>query len=522
MKSVKKHRKMFWLVIVVAGMVLALVSVFPLHLVAPISFFVNAAPPVVPALREWHGSNGAFTLDSRSRIVLDAVYTPQLESTAHLFQQDLVSETGLNLPVVSASSPGMGDFFLTLRTQDSGIGPEGYLFDVSAAVTINARAPQGIFYGTRTVLQILHAAPDRVSLPRGYARDYPLYSERGVMLDVGRKFVPLDQLENYVRMMSWYKFNDFQLHFNDNALNGGNQPDWQHQYAAFRLNSPAFPGLAARDGSYTEQQIQELEQVASAYAVTITPEIDTPAHDLALTQYHHGLASPKYSKDLLDLNNPATYTFVDTLWKTFLPWFSSSQVNMGMDEYDQRAADQYRHYINRYDSFLRQHGRTTRMWGSLSEMKSKVKVNTDIVIEDWDNAWSNPVDMAKQGFRLINANDLELYIVPHAHYFHDFLDTQMLYTNWDPSIFSVAYPVFNLPPRDPHLLGATFAVWNDRLGRVVSDEDITVRIEAALPVLGEKMWNGTTQEESYDQFEQTAQQVGQTPSLLVFRSRARL
>jgi hexosaminidase len=146
-------------------------------------------------------------------------------------------------------------------------------------------------------------------------------------------------------------------------------------------------------------------------------------------------------------------------------------------------------------------------------MPSSISVHSDIVIEDWDNTWANPVDMVKQGFQIINANDLELYIVPHANYFHDFLDTQTLYTSWDPSVFSLHNPALNLQPDDPHLLGATFAVWNDKLGSKVSVSDITARLEPALPVLGEKMWNGSTQTLNYVQFEAVAQLVGQTPAI---------
>ena len=70
-------------------------------------------------------------------------------------------------------------------------------------------------------------------------------------------------------------------------------------YAAFRLNSPRFPGLAAKDGSYTRQDIRALQAVANDYSVTITPEIDAPAHALAFTQYRPDLASPTSQKSFL-------------------------------------------------------------------------------------------------------------------------------------------------------------------------------------------------------------------------------
>ena len=497
---------------ILCSIVLAFLTLVSGKLLAPIIFYTNPAPTVVPVLREWHGGNGSFLLRPDAQIVLDSLYADQLRATAQVFQQDLVAVTGNRVPVVVASTPGFDAFFLTLKTRDSSLGVEGYTLTVGDATVIDARASNGIFYGTRTVLQILQADPYHRTLPKGFARDYPHYKERGFMLDLGRKFLPPPLLEDYVRLMSWYKFNDFQLHFNDNAVNGGNGPGWQHNYAAFRLNSPAFPGLAAADGSYTQQQIQQLEQVASLHAVTITPEIDTPAHSLALTQYRPQLASLHASKEFLNLNDPATYSFVDTLWKTFLPWFTTPQVDIGVDEYNIHDAAAYRAYINYYDHFLHQQGKTVRMWGSLSLMQSSVQVATDIVLEDWDNRWANPVAMEQQGFQLINTNGNLLYIVPHANYFHDFLDTRLLYTSWTPAIFDIHDPAMNLHPDDPQLLGGMFAVWNDLLGKITSTRDITVRIEPAFPVLGEKMWNEPTPEISYAQFEQNVQKVGMAPN----------
>lgn len=505
-------RKNAGLLILLLGIALVFLTVVSRNLLAPIIFFTNPAPLVAPMLREWHGGDGFFLVNVETQIVLDPIYAEQLQETAFVFQQDLAAVTGQTVPIVIATDPSPNTFFLTLQTLDSSLGTEGYTFDVSDAVVINARTSNGVFYGTRTALQILQADPVHMHIPKGFARDYPQYKERGFMLDLGRKFLPLPLLEDYVRLMSWYKFNDFQLHFNDNAINGGTSADWQHQYAAFRLNSPAFPGLAAADGSYTEAQIQELEQVASAHAVTITPEIDTPAHALALTQYDPQLASPTYTKEFLDLSNPATYTFVDKLWKTFLPWFTTTQVHIGVDEYSPSDADRYHMYINYFDNFLHQQGKTVRIWGSLSLIQSRIKVNTDVVLEDWDNQWANPVAMERQGFHLINVNDNLLYIVPHAGYFHDFLDTRLLYDQWNPSVFDVHKPALNLSPNDPLLLGGMFAVWNDLLGNRVSAHDITIRIEPAFPVVGEKMWGGPTPAVSYAQFEQNVQQIGLAPN----------
>ncbi|HXL38083.1 MAG TPA: family 20 glycosylhydrolase, partial [Ktedonobacteraceae bacterium] len=464
-----------------------------------------------PGLREWQGSSGSFMIDSASRITVDPASATQLQDTAHVFQSDLFSVTGSSLPVVTTSSPTIGDFYLTLKNSDMSIGKEGYLLKVGDSVVINANTSSGVFYGTRTILQILIQDPAKTHIVRGTARDYPRYQERGFMLDVGRKFFSLKFLEDYVKFMAWYKMNNFHLHLNDNEIDGGKSPDWKHKYAAFRLASPRFKGLAARDGSYTEQDMRELQTIAKQYAVTITPEIDSPAHDLAFTQYRPDLASKTDSKELLDLANPKTYTFLNSIWDEFLPWFDSPQVDIGADEYTTSNANQYRQFINTYDAYLKNKGKSVRMWGTLSWVTGSVTVNNDIVTDVWDNRWANPLDTVQQGFQVINANDDLLYIVPKAGYFHDFLDTKLLYEQWEPNIFSFYQPNLDLSPNDPHLLGAMFAEWNDKLGKVVSDADVDARVKPAMQVLSDKMWSEPTTDLIYAEFQQLASIIGDAP-----------
>ena len=251
--------------------------------------------------------------------------------------------------------------------------------------------------------------------------------------------------------------------------------------------------------------------VAAKYGVTITPEIDAPAHDLAFTQYRPDLASPTLSKEFLDLSNPNTYTFLNSIWNTFIPWFDSKQVDIGADEYSPADSDHYRQFINTYDTFLRSKGKTVRMWGSLTKMQSSVQVNSNIVIDDWNNAWANPVNMVNSGFSVINANDSLLYIVPRAGYYNDYLNTQMLYNQWEPNIFSLSDPTLNLQPGNTHLLGGMFSEWNDKLGSVVSDADVYARVQPAMQTMGQKLWGATTAGISYDQFVQIAQRVSTAP-----------
>lgn len=77
---------------------------------------------------------------------------------------------------------------------------------------------------------------------------------RGFMIDCGRKFIPLSFLQDYVKIMAYYKMNTLQIHLNDNGFKQFFGHDWSKTYAAFRLESDTYPGLAAEDGYYTKRE----------------------------------------------------------------------------------------------------------------------------------------------------------------------------------------------------------------------------------------------------------------------------
>jgi hexosaminidase len=330
---------------------------------------------------------------------------------------------------------------------------------------------------------------------------------------VGRKFFPLSELKEYVRAMSYFKLNDFHLHLNDNQLIVGNGPDWTTKYAAFRLSSPRFSGLAAKDGAYTRQEMRELQDFAKPYGVTITPEIDVPAHALALTQFRPDLASKTLDKSMLDLSNPNTLPFVKSLWDEFLPWFDSKDVHIGADEYDVSQGEAYRQFVNASDDYLRSRGYTVHAWGSLAQMKGTTQVHTDVVMDVWDTAFASAPELVGEGYTVVNTIDTYLYIVPKAGNYNNYLDTKTLYEQWNPAIFDLRNPAQNLASGDAHLLGAKFAVWNDKLGALISDADVAARVLAALPTVGEKFWGTQARVMTYEQFMELAHTVGRAPGL---------
>ena len=76
---------------------------------------------------------------------------------------------------------------------------------------------------------------------------------RGMMIDVGRKYIPLSYLYSLVNLLSYYKMNTLQVHLNDNGFRDFFHGNWNETYSAFRIESELFPGLTAKDGYYTKK-----------------------------------------------------------------------------------------------------------------------------------------------------------------------------------------------------------------------------------------------------------------------------
>ncbi|MWV44778.1 family 20 glycosylhydrolase [Paenibacillus sp. HJL G12] len=498
-------------------MVLCLVfCTFPLYS-ASAAADVNAKPKVIPSLREWSGGSGNFTMTSGSRIVIDAASCAcKLPETAKVLQEDLKEMTGYDLPVVASgsASAAKGDFLLLMnKTRDDSIGDEGYAFEAGDFVSIRANTETGVFYGTRTALQILEQDPSKASIVKGTAKDYPKYKERGFMLDVGRKFFPMSFLKDYAKFMSYYKMNDFQLHLNDNEIfSDTSRANW-NKYSAFRLESTKYPELTAKDGSYSKQDFRELQDIAGIRGVTITPEFDTPSHALAFTKVRPDLVKDNLPVDHLDITRPEAVDFVKDVWSEYLDgkWFDSGTVHFGADEFDRNdksTYEKYRQFLNEMNAFFKSKGKQARMWGSLKQFPGTTPVDTDIITHGWSNGWQDPVETVNQGYNIINTLDSYLYIVPKASYYHDYLDSQWLYNNWDPTVFGGS---LNLKDGEPKLLGGMFAVWNDLLGKKVTADEVHDRVKQAMPVLAEKMWRGLSTDTAYSDFKQLAGTLGEGP-----------
>lgn len=487
-------------------------------------------PAVIPELREWSGQKGDFVINDASKIVVDPAFADVLSQSMKEFQQDYKAITGKPIEIANGTKPDAHDFYFTLQTTDKGLKEEGYLMNITAdGVSIEAMNAKGAYWATRTILQILKQ--NGTTIPCGTTRDYPKYKVRGFMLDVGRLPFSLDFLKEVTKNMSWYKLNDFQVHLNDNYI-------WIEEYtnplkdaySGFRLESSIVGDngvkLTSDDMWYSKKDFRDFIQSTRNLGINIVPEIDTPAHSLALTKVRPDLAMKDTSVarhfDHLDLDTKYndSLAFVKQIFNEYVtaqnPVFDKNTiVNIGTDEYDGKYSEQFRKYTDDMIKYIQDGGRTVRLWGSLTARGGTTPVRSKgVQMNIWNNGWANPTAMLKQGYDLINMNDGSLYMVPSGDNsrggYQDRLNVPSLYSNWTPNTIGGTV----ISPTEPQMLGASYAMWNDNTDKRkkgLSDVDFFDRFFEPLPALSEKMW-GEARDKDYEELNVIAGKTGTAPN----------
>lgn len=473
-------------------------------------------PLTIPALKAWTAHPTPYHFGAQTRIVLDARMTAQLYATASVFADDLLALTELRPAITIDGTLQPGDIFLTLEPGDPASQPEGYMLEVTPLLTIRAQTATGIFYGTRTVLQLLKQS---FVIPGGTACDWPAYPERSLMVDMGRKYFSIHWLEQHIRELAYLKYNYFHFHLSDNY--------------GFRLESERHPEIVSPE-HYSKAEIRSLIELASKYHITIVPEIDMPSHMDTILAAHPelqltGLGGKRRGGDI-DLAKDESYQLMREILEEYIPLFPGPFWHIGADEYimqddyerypqllafarehygpDAVIKDTYLGFVNWANEIVKAHGKITRAWNDGLHGGSAIKLADDIIYEHWYRSGLEPQAIVDLNLHIINSNADYLYYVLGNDNWRAKPDA--IYESFEHHIF---HGPLTIEASHPRHLGAKLHVWCDN-PVLETEEEIAQGIAAPLRSLAQKSWGSLPLVAGYTNFAEIIARIGHAPGLL--------
>ena len=289
---------------------------------------------------------GSFSLD---KSVVLSVEAPAFDHAAGWFTGQLESQTGIRM------QRGKSGKVLQIATMADRnvLGKEGYTLTVTPSrIVLRANDAAGVFYGLQTLLQLQTGG----KLPCVEIMDYPRFAWRGLMLDVSRHFFTKAEVLRYIDEMVRYKYNTLHLHLSDDQgwrIEIKSLPQLT-QHGAWRVSRTGrwgefLPSLAGEPtpygGFYTQDDMREIIRYAQDRNVTILPEIDVPAHSLALISSYNNLSctqlpysvnpgsrGPVREDNALCIGNDTVFTVLDKIFSELATIFPCEYIHIGGDE----------------------------------------------------------------------------------------------------------------------------------------------------------------------------------------------
>lgn len=386
--------------------------------------------PIIPIPRSIEARRGEFRINADTRIVLSHPANAQLRAVAELFASPLRAVSGLPLPVAAqAARRARARNTIELRLTPTVSGsPEHYQLSVTdTSVTLGATSIHGLFNGLQTLRQLLPATYERgVRLVSSYAEaavrpttakrgeewtvaaveidDEPRFRYRGVLLDVGRFYYPVEAIKRQLDLLALYRMNVFQLHLTD--YQGWRVEILKYpkltQIGAWRRETvvgfnvdPYISDRLPHGGFYTQEEVRDLVAYAAARNITIIPEIEMPGHAGAALAAYPDLScrgGPFEVRTVWGVHQEVfcpserTFAFLEDVLTEIMQLFPSEYIHIGGDEVlkdvwhvtpvaqevmrRERLANEHElqsYFIRRIERFLNAHGRKLIGWDEILE-----------------------------------------------------------------------------------------------------------------------------------------------------------
>jgi hexosaminidase len=433
---------------------------------------------------------GQLLVDPSFSVGIDGHSDVQLQHAVELFLENLRRQTGM--PPLDMRVTDAARAKLVVHCDHAGkavqeLGEdESYSLAISpAGAKLDAATPLGIMRGLQTFLQLVQTTSEGFAAPAIAIQDKPRFPWRGLMIDVGRHFIPLDVLKRDLDGMAAVKLNVFHWHLSENQ--------------GFRIESKKFPKLQemGSDGLYyTQDEVRDLIAYARDRGIRVVPEFDMPGHSTSWFVGYPELASgpgPYQIERRWGIFDPAidptqerTYKFLDAFIGEMAQLFPDHYFHIGGDEVNGKQWDanpsiqafmrshglktnqDLQAYFNtRVQKIVSKHGKTMVGWDEIL----RPDLPKDIVVQSW-RGQDSLAAAAKQGYRGLLS-------------FGYYIDL-----NWPASrhyeVDPIAGAAANLSlDEKQRILGGEACMWSE----YVSPENVDSRIWPRTAAIAERLWS---------------------------------
>lgn len=305
----------------------------------------NEGINVTPKPLELTQKNEIFKLSEK---VVFVSANEETNKIAAYFAAKMNNSTGYSLKT-QKEKPSSAFINLSL-VSDLPVNQEGYLLDItSKGIDIQAKTPQGLFYGMQTVMQLLPAeieSKTRVSniewkIPAVTIKDEPRFKYRGMHLDVCRHFVDVDFIKKQLDLLALFKINTFHWHLTEDQ-------GWRIEIKKYpKLTTMGAQRIEGEGNTYgpffyTQEQVKEVVAYAKERFIEVIPEIELPGHGVAAIHAYPELSCTGeqipvrniwgISNDVFCAGNDAVFEFLENVIAEVIPLFESDYFHIGGDE----------------------------------------------------------------------------------------------------------------------------------------------------------------------------------------------
>ncbi len=308
---------------------------------------------IIPKPGEMVKKEGSFTINRKTTIVFSENESLLKEAN---YLTDLLNEySGLKLKLITDNPKDKNTIGLIVNSNI--VNPEGYVLKVTEnGITIEGGSPSGVFYGIQTLRQLLPhqtgKAKAKLQVQSIEIKDEPRFAYRGLHLDVGRHFFPVEFIKEYIDLIALHKMNTFHWHLTEDQgwrIEIKKYPELT-KVGAFRKETlKGHWGKKPREydgerygGFYTQEEIKEVVNYALERNVTIIPEIEMPGHSLAaLASYPHlGCTGGPYEvathwgvfNDVYCAGKDSVFIFLEDVLDEVIALFPGKYIHIGGDE----------------------------------------------------------------------------------------------------------------------------------------------------------------------------------------------